>query len=278
MQPRHGFELARALYRQGDNAGAAKVIEASLRASPDAVDLHELYGDVLASDERSKEAAAAYEQVVTLDPDRSRAWRRLGELRLQSGETAGAIVALERAAVLQPHEPGVFILIAEAGEAAGDSGVVLHALARALQNGEETPRVLQRAGILGAERALLGGEPNFAVLSIEWLERAVELDPQLGLAWQWLGRLRRHRLEPVAAIASLRRAVELDPSDPLRLTELAELYLAQHEDEQAAELVERALALEPDPELRTRLEGLVTDPPASGDPGMTGEKGSNESS
>ncbi len=262
--PRAGYELARALYRQGDTAGAAKVIEASLKIAPADPELHELRADVLVAEGRWSEAAKAYETVTAADPARARAWRHLGELRLRAGDARGAIEALEQAATLDPHERGIFLLIAEAAEKAGDAESTLHALGRAIAAGETSPAVLATAGKLGAQRAL-DSDPNFAILAVDWLGQAVALDPQSAESWLWLGRLRRLRLEPPQAIEAFRRAIELEPTNVEALVDLAELYAAERIPDQAAAIAQRALDLEPDAETRARLETLIPTeaPPAA---------------
>ncbi len=269
--PRHGRELARALYRQGDTSGAAKVIAASLQVAPSDPDLYELLADVHVAAGRTDLALEAYEQALAADPERARAWRRLGELRLRAGDAGGAIEALQHTARLEPSEPGVHLLIAEAAEQAGDRQVTLNAFAHAIQEGEGTPAVLERAGELAAERALSGTEPNLAVLAIEWLEEAVTLDPQRERAWLLLGRLARLRLELERAVECLRRAVELEPTNVEALTELAETYAELFDAESAAEFACRALELEPETAVRARLEVLLQ-PPAPPDPDGNGAR------
>jgi len=269
--PRAGYELARALYRQGDSAGAAKVIEASLKIAPADPELHELRADVLVAEARWSEAAEAYETVTAADPSRARAWRHLGELRLRAGDAPGAIEALEQAATLDPHERGIFLLIAEAAEKVGDAERTLHALGRAIAAGETSPTVLASAGKLGAQRAL-SGDPNFAILSIDWLGQAVALDPQSAESWLWLGRLRRLRLEPAPAIEAFRRAIELEPTNVEALVDLAELYAAERIPDQAAAFAQRALDLEPDAATRARLETLIPTKELPGAPPSEGHK------
>ena len=259
--PRHGRELARALYRQGDTAGAARVIDASLKVAPDDPDLFELLADVQVSAGRTDAALAAYESALAADPERARAWRHLGELRLRAGDPRGAIDALQQSAKLEPNEPGVYLLIAQAAEQAGDPQATLNALSHAIQQGEGTPAVLERAGMLAAERALSGAEPNLAVLAIEWLEEAVALDPQRVQSWLLLGRLAHLRLLPDRAIECLRRAVELEPTNIEALTELAAMYAETFDSESAAEIARRALELEPEPAERARLEAILAPPP-----------------
>jgi cytochrome c-type biogenesis protein CcmH/NrfG len=254
--PRSGCELARALYRQGDTDGAGKVIEASLKLAPEDPELHELSGDVLVAESRWVEAAAAYESVTAVDPKRARAWRRLGELRLRADDASGAMDALERAATLEPHQRGIFPLLADAAARAGDPERTMHALARAIGAGEATAAVLASAGKLGAERALRG-DPNFAPLAIDWLGQAVALDPQNAESWLWLGRLRRLRLEAPFAIEAFRRAIELEPTNIDALVDLAELYSAERIPDQAAAFAQRALDLEPDDAYRARIEKLL---------------------
>jgi TolB-like protein len=82
-------------------------------------------------------------------------------------------------------------------------------------------------------------------LVVENAEKALELDPSLGLAHLALGVLHQSRWRGAEALASLERAYELNPSDPLALTEYARFNRYVGNYEAAVEANLRAAELDP---------------------------------
>jgi tetratricopeptide (TPR) repeat protein len=57
--------------------------------------------------------------------------------------------------------------------------------------------------------------------------RAVEVDPELAIAWTGLSKAYQRTGELELAIEAARRLVELEPDDPLSFTNLSNLYQAK---------------------------------------------------
>ncbi len=96
--------LGLTLSEQGDQAGAAALLERALATRPTSAAAHEVMGLVAL---RRGDAAGAREhsrRAVVLEPDRARAWNNLGVALYMAGERAGAFSAWQRAVELDPTE------------------------------------------------------------------------------------------------------------------------------------------------------------------------------
>jgi tetratricopeptide (TPR) repeat protein len=60
--------------------------------------------------------------------------------------------------------------------------------------------------------------------AIACYRRALELDPELAIAWNGLSLAHRQKGEIEAAIAAGRKLIEIEPDDPLNHTNLSILY------------------------------------------------------
>jgi len=90
-------QLAVALYKSGDSAGAQAIFERLLKEQPDAPDLSFYLGDTLLSAQHPQAALPYLEKAVLRDPDLLPAQRAIGLAYLQTGQTAKAIPHLKAA-------------------------------------------------------------------------------------------------------------------------------------------------------------------------------------
>jgi tetratricopeptide (TPR) repeat protein len=88
--------LTAACRRLGNSSGAIGIIENLARAQPGSALVQLELGRTYAACARGKDAEAALERAVELDPNLADAWRELSEQRLRLGETASADAAYSR--------------------------------------------------------------------------------------------------------------------------------------------------------------------------------------
>lgn len=88
---------------------------------------------------------------------------------------------------------------------------------------------------------------------IEWIDRAVRIDPFASGMQSMAGRIRYRARRYDEAIAPLKRAIELEPRSPLSYGRLIDVYLAQGRYPEALELHGRMPGLPDGPERSTRL-------------------------
>ena len=205
---------------------------------------------------RPDQAVDPLRRATRLNPGYGAAFRDLGRALMDSG-------ALEEAA--EVLEAGI-----EPSERAGDLQTVrelesfLRRAQKALgreplpQAGKAKPRaeVLGRTGsspeaTAEARRVYREGFDHFANdrfdEAIALFQRALEIDPQLAIAWNGLSLAHRQRGALDDAIEAGRRLIELEPDDPLSHTNLSILYMrngmvpeAEDEKARAMQLLMRA--------------------------------------
>ena len=152
---------------------------------------------------RVEEAIAAYEQLLTANPELPDSWYNLGWLQRQARRYDRALAAYDEA------------------------------LKRGLRGGEEVH--LNRAVILSDHL----NRPDEAQAE---LERALALNPDYVPALLNLGNLNEDRGNREGAEAAYRRAIEAAPDDSLALSRLASISHAAELDEELARRLRTALA------------------------------------
>jgi tetratricopeptide (TPR) repeat protein len=81
--------------------------------------------------------------------------------------------------------------------------------------------------------------------AIQLLERAIEIDPDYGLAHQALGRLVQKKREYAKAEHHFRRCLEIDPRDYWSMLYLANVLGVQGKEAEAERAYEKAVAFDP---------------------------------
>ena len=131
---------------------------------------------------KPKEAAADFEKVTALDPDKPDAWLYLGDARLQSGDANGALADLEQAVALDPGNGFAHMI----------RGDALYALEKWQRARADYDAAISRApdlaaAFLGRARSLEKLENPEAALAD--YRTALELDPKLSAARIAIARL-----------------------------------------------------------------------------------------
>jgi TolB-like protein/Tfp pilus assembly protein PilF len=120
---------------------------------------------------------------------------------------------------------------------------------------------IERAGIYvqslrtpGAVTSLLDRREELEALALADLNRALEIDPTLGLAYSWLGMIHRYNWRGAEAKAAFEQALELSPNDSDVLVQYGYFLSNTGQNEQAIRMAERALELDPhNPETHAAL-------------------------
>ena len=100
--------------RANDHARAARLLEPLIAKGLSTAELHQYLGRAYAGMRRWKDAAAQYERAVSGVPEDAATWRALGENRVASGDTKGAIHAFERLVQLVPRDAVARMQLGEA--------------------------------------------------------------------------------------------------------------------------------------------------------------------
>jgi tetratricopeptide (TPR) repeat protein len=237
LEPDNGavrVELARALLASGDLKGAEAIAEAGGGLPTAAVaELARVRGYALQALGRPGEAASCYEQVVAAEPGDFESWNNLGNARRQSGDPAGAVDALRRAASLRGDLAPILLNLAGALGEAGRPEEGRPAIEEAVQLAprESAPRIE-----LGRSLTRLG-RPRQAADALEIAARDIPHDAtirvELGLA--------RAALDDLAgAEEAFREAIALGPAAAAAWNQLALLLDSLNRGEEVGALIENA--------------------------------------
>ena len=259
-------EVSETLLRQSDaNAADAALVSAlaryvdALRADPECVAAEErlLFLAARALDGGAIDThIAALEELTVLRPRSWRAHYMLGQLRAESDDAGGAVVAFEHANSLRALPPQDVVRLAKLYARSGAHASALSHLRRVERGAGEVPAMARRLrfGIVhpDLERDLEQAGAILAIGDVARLDeaestfrRAVEAEPDLWEAHFGLGLVARQRGDAAAAIASLRKVLELWPEQPDGLHELGVALLLANRTDEAVEPLERAAALRP---------------------------------
>lgn len=196
------------------------------------------------------EAAGAFEQALAHDQGYTAAYRDLGRARIEAGDPEGALTPLETAARLASengdlqtgNEARVFLRRArrmlglESEEPAADEGPKAErSLANSASDGKSPGHPIYREGFTHFANDRFDE-------AIVLFERAIEVDPNLAIAWNGLSLAQRQKGNLEAAVDAGQRLVELEPDDPLSHTNLSILLMRQGKIPEAED--ERATAMQ----------------------------------
>jgi tetratricopeptide (TPR) repeat protein len=257
-------EAARALGEMGDVQSARNLLDQGFKRYPESLELLEAHAEVLEKAGFRRAAEPYLERVLERNPDRLSTLLFLARLRVELSLEDKALPLLERRIALGGADALTWRLIARAQRKAGRTAEALDAYAKAFEYGENDPdRLVHAASLYVDSDAEQRGTVDAAVVRT-WLRRAVELDPQLAVGHEYLGRLCQQGGDGAAAIACFERALELDPGRNELALRLGRMHLAAGNTARAAALAKHALKSERDLERKAEFERWLEPPPADG--------------
>ncbi|RMG89424.1 MAG: tetratricopeptide repeat protein [Candidatus Dadabacteria bacterium] len=167
----------------GELEAAEDRIRRALEAAPDLAPAVHHLADGLRDGGRPERAAELLEAWLAEHPGDGAAWLRLGALRLDAGDPAAALEALDRAQAALPEDrPEPQLLRARALEATGRTDDALAALREVLARRPDLVEALVPMG-----RILLGKGGAHAERAAEVFKRCARVDPERG--WWYLLRV-----------------------------------------------------------------------------------------
>jgi Flp pilus assembly protein TadD len=251
------LESARALFHTGDASSASGMLRQGLLVFPDDLELLRFHGYVQRQSGFRRAAEDCYARALAIDPSCAEALRALAEVRMELGLEHAALEPLERLIELTGGDASTLALLGRVQFVEGDPVAAWRSFERAIELGDLELDTLMQAGNLCTLPRVRAAVPEAAARGVEWLELAVERNPQatrahflLGLSCEELGLVDQAR-------GHYRRAVETDPGCIEALTNLAVLYATVGDNGGTSEMVARALEIEGDPARRAALMDLL---------------------
>jgi Flp pilus assembly protein TadD len=178
-----------------DEAGRAVAeLKRAAELAPHLPQPHVWLGELYESTDRPQLAAHEYAAAVELAPLDPDALRRLGVLRVDRlGQPAAALEPLRDAAVFDPADPSLQILVARAELAAGDAPGGLSRLDRLVAGRPEEVEVLVGVATVLFDRSVSADSaerPKLTRRVVSLCEKALELRPQSTTAARLLAQAR----------------------------------------------------------------------------------------
>jgi tetratricopeptide (TPR) repeat protein len=227
------------LERGDDERAEQGLLELLEDTDPDTVERGDVWGffaDLLLDVDRVEEAVECLERAVACGTQDFETYIRLGELRRESGEYAGAAECFEQAAQLRNMAVGPWERAVECWQNAGNERRLLGARRELLELRRDDPEAWAKQGV--GHRGV--GELDDA---IECLEKAVRLDPRSTVYRIELAETLRKAGQLEDAIAAYDKVLEAEPEYLEAIEGLVEVALAQGDIERAERMSEKLVEL-----------------------------------
>ncbi len=221
---------------QGDFAGALAAVQRSLDELPSNSQCWQLYGILLAQEQKYGDAAAAFRQVFALDPQAVWARQNLGLCLEKLGRRDEAVAEFKRALALKPDYGTAWLGLGQLYEAMGRTNEAEQCYHTALTNRVNQPDDLAMLARFCVSRRWFDlAATNFAA--------AIQLDPSdPGLRME-AGRVLSALGQHVEAARQYRSAIELAPNQAqphaqlgVEMGRLGQPALAEQEFRQALQV------------------------------------------
>lgn len=221
----------------GDFSGAMDTL---LRAEKRGISDHRLaaaLGELYITQGRPREALAAYQQALTLQPSEAEHYLRISNIWRGQGDYARALAVLKQGVEEAAAPAPLYTLMAELYVQLDEQAEALALLEGALAEAAD------QSGILLALGAIY--ESTDAERAEAWYDELLESHADDASIHMAAGDFYRQSERVEDAIAAVQRAIELSPQDARQYGVLGQIYAASDESELAIEAYEQALALAP---------------------------------
>ena len=201
-----------------------------------------LHGRDAEAVEENRKAAAEAQQAIQIDPKHPEAHAYLAEASIDLGELADAIDAANQAVELGAQRPDVQRALAYVRESRGNYIGAAEAYRDALKTDPSVPYLWVA---LGRNYRVLGllTDARYVPDAVAAFERALQIDPAYGPAYDELGWTYYNTQDYRHAAEVLEKAIEVDPKSWSAYGHLGTTYYSNRNYEGAAEALPRAIEL-----------------------------------
>lgn len=245
LESRDMAGVAASCYRNAAACGGRTGAEAAFRL-----------GKRLLAEDKNRDAAAAYEEAVRMNPAHARAWCGLGAARRRMADMDAAREAYDEALRLDPDYAQAWCNLGEWRFVKGDAAAALECYERALR---QTPDLLEALNNKVAALYELGRYEEAEAQA----RQAIARHPREASLHVNLGNVLLHSGRARPALKAFREALECDPACPEAHLNLATLLGETGHLEKAISYLEHAIAV--NGESAQRLAALALAQQAGGD-------------
>jgi len=230
---------ALSLTQHGDAQGAMNLVRGLLEQNPKFVPAIKLEGMLLEESGRAAEAAAAYDEALTLAPNDPDLLLKVGIYKLAAGKLEEAIKLLEHCSRILPGDGDTQYYLAQAYHLDGKDDLALAAIRQSLKAEPDNPSVVQKYG------ELLSSSGNYQE-GLRWLLKAQKADASLPRLDYEIGVADFKLMDVDSAALNLTKAVQAHPNDVDALELLAAAQIKLTHWPGAKEAYARLVAYKPD--------------------------------
>jgi tetratricopeptide (TPR) repeat protein len=233
-----GYHAARgiAYMKAGEHELALADFDAAIRDQPEFAHAYVLRSQMLLALGREAEALASLDRALALEPV-AIGYRNRADVRVGSGDVAGALRDLDIAIELDPNDPENYLARARLREGAGQ-------LDAAEADYDAAVRLEPSARTLGLRSFFLFSQGRLDEV-LRDVTGALVFDPDNAALYQVRGRAEYRRDRLREAEADLTRAIELDPENAERRDWRGVVRMATDDLDGAMEDFDRAIELDP---------------------------------
>ena len=225
--------LATALAQLGRHSEALDALSEDVTKTDPTLRLKRLRAFLAQETEQFSIAIPTYEEIVAEVPLDWESWNNLGNARRLAGDGEGSVVALQKAAELNPSSPPVRLNLAMALAGAGRVEEAIEEFRRMASDFPTDTRALRE--LHAVQRELGREEDALDAIESASIREPGNLELLLAVASQRLNLLKTEGAEE-----SYRRAVEIDPSSSLGNLGLAVVFELTNRADELAALVKDA--------------------------------------
>ncbi len=235
------LKLAKVLMGKGDLRGAGRTLESAVASGLDDAKIYAALADVYEADGHYENAIPAMRLAVQRDPQNEMYHFRYGLLLADSHAPAAGIIRLQEALKQFPNSPRLWLALGIAQFTLGQNVESENSFKRALALDTKLVPALAYLGVAYAER----GQYEKA---ISFYEQALALNGKVAALHYLVADTILRTSEPDAARAEkyLKQAIELDPNLAVAYLAWGRVHLRANRYSEAAPLLERAVSLQPD--------------------------------
>jgi protein O-GlcNAc transferase len=221
------YQLALALQRTGNAAGAIPLFEKTIASDPGNAEVQTNLGMALTQAQRAKDAVAHLQRAVKLAPDMVTAHQDLAAAYIQLNQLDDAIAQLRIAIQLAPDSPALHYNLGVAFKMKDDAVSAIPELETAEK---ENPSGSEAPYLLGVLYMQTGRYEDAA----RELDKSLNLQPQNGDGWATLGSVYAKLDKLPEATAALTEAIRQLPQQPDPHLTLATVLVKQNKPAEAA--------------------------------------------